>query len=379
MRVNDVSHQAGFQPGIEVLLDTLTDLARKLFNCPVAHLSVSLASGGTYETVMGPHVGAVPPESTLCQDALRENRIVVIEELRADPNFRNHPMAVPKGPGITFFAGIPIVLLSGERVGTLCAMDFAKHQRPPKQILEMFRHLAQGIAAALESNTTPEDDVGEQKSTRTNLADDITAELDRHAERGEMEAISVLASSLLSAGDRARKILEKNGVVSLEANSSPKLEEVEVPIEDIFQAVLMRNWQTTPEAHRGKIGSIQLHVDLYADRKMITDTLVTLFDILREQRARDCRIDMRVRENGDVDLLAVGRVDPAVSLMTNALRGQAVANPDIGVQTAVDLTAAKKAAADHGGEINVTINHGMLNAVLTLPGWRTAGPMKATR
>lgn len=372
----DLSRQPESIPGIEILLDTLADLTRKLFNCPVAHLSAALGkSGGRYETVMGPHVGAVPAEGTLCEDALKENRIVVVENLRKDPTFRNHPMVVPKGPGISFFIGVPIVLSSGEQVGTLCAMDFVEHKYPSKQSLAMFRHLATSVAAAIERHASDPVEAATPKPRQgKSLTDEIRSELDQNAAKGNVEALNGIATSLIEVGNHARDLLERHGSVTTPGEEKSFLEENTFPVENVFGCALTRNWQTSSEARRARMGDIQRDGFLFVDGRKVSETIVTLLDVLKEQKAIDPVLELRIAEGGEVQLNARGRLNQASALMSNALRGQAVANPAYGVLTNVDLTAAREVADAHAGVISIVIKNGIIHATLSLPGWRLVEP-----
>ncbi|MFX6743457.1 GAF domain-containing protein, partial [Acinetobacter baumannii] len=65
------------------------------------------------------------------------------------------------GPGIRFYAGAPVVLRSGHRVGTLCVIDRKPGQLTPLQ-RQVLAHLATAAARGLEAHRLEHELVQEQ-------------------------------------------------------------------------------------------------------------------------------------------------------------------------------------------------------------------------
>jgi PAS domain S-box-containing protein len=96
-----------------------------------------------------------------------------VSDARLDHRFADNPLVTGE-PGIRFYAGAPLELSGGARVGTLCVID-----REPRQLVssqrEVLRQLARSAALALESR-------------RTLL-------LERQIHRGQIQAVRELAQS----------------------------------------------------------------------------------------------------------------------------------------------------------------------------------------
>ena len=55
-------------------------------------------------------------------ETIRERDLVIVTDARQDPRFENDP-AVVQDNGVRFYAGAPITLSNGAKVGTLCVID----------------------------------------------------------------------------------------------------------------------------------------------------------------------------------------------------------------------------------------------------------------
>jgi signal transduction histidine kinase len=86
---------------------------------------------------------------SLCAHAIMDIEPLVIPDTLADPVFRSHPVVV-NDPHIRFYVGAPIVLSSGLRVGSLCAIDYVPHEAPSPEALKVLTQLARVVASTLE-------------------------------------------------------------------------------------------------------------------------------------------------------------------------------------------------------------------------------------
>ena len=107
----------------EPLFDSLARLAAEACRAPVALVSLvdrdrlwfkaEIGLGGLRET---------PRDGAPCAEAIRSDALMEVSDAQADPRFATHAFA-RDAPGARLYAGAPLILPSGERLGTLCIMD----------------------------------------------------------------------------------------------------------------------------------------------------------------------------------------------------------------------------------------------------------------
>lgn len=71
---------------------------------------------------LGVEATETPLDASICAHVVRTPDVMVIEDASADPRFRDMD-AVTSDGGIRFYAGAPLILKGGARVGTLCIFD----------------------------------------------------------------------------------------------------------------------------------------------------------------------------------------------------------------------------------------------------------------
>ena len=101
--------------------------ARDAFHVDVAAMTVVDGDRQSYLAQVGADLEPTPRRDSFCDVAIRGSGALVIGDASTDDRFRDNPM-VSAGPGIRFYAGFPVELPSGERIGTLCVVD--KTPRP---------------------------------------------------------------------------------------------------------------------------------------------------------------------------------------------------------------------------------------------------------
>jgi PAS domain S-box-containing protein len=79
--------------------------------------------------------GEAPDEAqrihAFCDVAIRSNAVLQVPDAAQDPRFAPHPSVADVG--IRFYAGAPIVMPEGERIGAVCVMDFEPRRLAPAQ------------------------------------------------------------------------------------------------------------------------------------------------------------------------------------------------------------------------------------------------------
>lgn len=106
----------------EERFDRLTRMARRLFDVPIAVVSLVDHDRQWFKSCSGIEVSETSRDISFCGHAILEDATFVVEDALLDPRFSDNPL-VAAPPFIRFYAGCPLRLRDGERVGTLCILD----------------------------------------------------------------------------------------------------------------------------------------------------------------------------------------------------------------------------------------------------------------
>jgi diguanylate cyclase (GGDEF)-like protein len=103
--------------------DRLTRLAKRLFNVPVAKVTLVDTDAVYALSCAGQSSAPVPRELSFCSHTIVNDGMLVVPDTRTDPRFRDNPY-VTSAPYIRFYAGYPLAVPGGARLGALCLVDF---------------------------------------------------------------------------------------------------------------------------------------------------------------------------------------------------------------------------------------------------------------
>ena len=108
----------------EERFDRIVNLAQAVFGTQMVRLTFVDRDRTWYKACVGPEANEGSRDTALCAHTVMNDEILVSLDLSQDPRFRNHPQVLA-GPKLRFYAGAPIILADGMRVGTLCIFDTA--------------------------------------------------------------------------------------------------------------------------------------------------------------------------------------------------------------------------------------------------------------
>lgn len=109
----------------EERFDRVTRLAKKLFNVPIALISLVDKERQWFKSSVGLAVKETTRDISFCGHAINQDKALIIEDTLKDQRFFDNPL-VTGFPNIRFYAGHPITSPSGENIGTLCIIDTKK-------------------------------------------------------------------------------------------------------------------------------------------------------------------------------------------------------------------------------------------------------------
>jgi len=106
----------------EERFDRLTRLAKRLFAVPIALVSLIDVNRQWFKSCIGLDVTETARNISFCGHAILGNEILMIPDATLDERFYDNPL-VTDDPKIRFYAGVPLVVPNGCKVGTLCLID----------------------------------------------------------------------------------------------------------------------------------------------------------------------------------------------------------------------------------------------------------------
>lgn len=129
--------------------DALVVQAASRFATPFAAISLVDAERQWFKAAVGLPAGEISTrDHALCNRAIRQAEVLVVPDATADPRFADSPL-VTGAPHIRFYAGAPLTLPEGERLGTLCVIDTVPRADFGAAERSALRALAQEATTAL--------------------------------------------------------------------------------------------------------------------------------------------------------------------------------------------------------------------------------------
>ncbi len=127
----------------EQIFDDVTKLATKICGTPISLISLIDEKRQWFKSPYGIEVRETPRELSFCTHAILHDAPFVVEDTRLDRRFFDNPLVVAKPPAI-FYAGAPLTLPGGVKIGTLCVIDHIPRKLTPLEI-DLLKALANHV------------------------------------------------------------------------------------------------------------------------------------------------------------------------------------------------------------------------------------------
>ena len=131
----------------EERFDRLTRLAKRLFNVPIALVSLVDENRQWFKSSIGIDNKETPRGNSFCTQAILGDDIFLVTDATKDVRFADNQMVINE-PYIRFYAGCPLKYLDGSKIGTLCVID-TRPRSVSDDDLEAFRDLAELVEREL--------------------------------------------------------------------------------------------------------------------------------------------------------------------------------------------------------------------------------------
>ena len=104
------------------VFDEFTSLASKIFNVPIAIITLVDTDRIWFKSAHGLDVEEVAKDDGLCSSAILSDEIYIVEEARKDPRTLANPL-VSGMIGLQFYAAAQLRTKEGFNLGTFCIID----------------------------------------------------------------------------------------------------------------------------------------------------------------------------------------------------------------------------------------------------------------
>ncbi len=128
----------------EERFDRLTRLAKRMFGVPISLVSIVDADRQWFKSKQGLDADETPREISFCGHAILGDEVFIIPNALKDDRFADNPLVTGE-PNIRFYAGCPLKVHNGSKLGTLCLID-----RAPRNFDEEDLALLRDLAAMAE-------------------------------------------------------------------------------------------------------------------------------------------------------------------------------------------------------------------------------------
>lgn len=108
-RLRHLNTLAILDTAAEERFDRITRLARRLFNVPIALISLVDENRQWFKSCYGLNVSETSRDISFCGHAILGKKVFVIEDASQDPRFADNPL-VTDAPNIRFYAGVSLAI-----------------------------------------------------------------------------------------------------------------------------------------------------------------------------------------------------------------------------------------------------------------------------
>ena len=141
------------------VLARLVALAQARFEVPIVLISIVDEHEQWFASRLGLAVCATPREHAFCNRTILNDDVLVVEDACTSPDFADNPFVTGE-PRIRFYAGAPLILRPGIRLGSLCLID-TRPRAFDEAERRWLRSLATSAMAILELRSAPVTDAAD--------------------------------------------------------------------------------------------------------------------------------------------------------------------------------------------------------------------------
>ncbi len=292
--------------GPEDAYDRVVELARTLFGTPIAAVAFMDETRLWFKARSGFLATEEPRELVFCNHVIRQDDVMVVLDLALDPRFSDSPLVL-EDPRLRFYAGAPLRVATGERLGTVCVMS-------PEPRSE-FSEADCGRLAALAGIVSHELELRMQAARAERLAGErgVLLQAIEHRLRGGLQLVACVlqAQAMRHVDDAARRALYESAdrVAMIEAVHQQLFQSSDVFATDAreYLLALVGNLQdAVVDDADGRGVVLNLADDLSLDAARLPAVGLVLTELLTNAlRHGQGQVEVEVRREDDAVVIAV--------------------------------------------------------------------------
>ncbi|OOV86678.1 ATP-binding protein [Oceanospirillum linum] len=208
-RLQHLHELAILDSGRDAAFDRLTELARDLFDTPIALVSLVDKNRQWFKSEQGFNCTETHRDISFCSHAISLGENLIIPDTLADEQFRDNPLVTGER-SIRFYAGIPISISDGLHLGSFCILDTRPRTLSAREVLrleqlarqaeELIRLHQQTLILAREKN-----EVGISRARYRAIVDSAAAGIIRINHLGTILEVNPFAQQLLDYSEEELK------------------------------------------------------------------------------------------------------------------------------------------------------------------------------
>ncbi|HKJ75299.1 MAG TPA: sensor domain-containing diguanylate cyclase [Alphaproteobacteria bacterium] len=182
--------------GAEDMFDRITRLAARMFDVPVALISLVADDRLWCKSHHGMAAEEMSRDMAFCAYTILHDRVLVVPDATKDPQFSQNP-AVRHDPYIRFYAGAPLVTPEGFNIGSLCVIDTRPREMSPED-REALSDMAGVVVQAFEWRRIASIDPVTELPNRRFFEDALSRERKRAQRNGRSITVVMIALDRLA-------------------------------------------------------------------------------------------------------------------------------------------------------------------------------------
>lgn len=138
-RLDALMRAAVLDTEVEQFFEDIVDSVQHVVSAPIVLISLVDEWRQWFKAKRGLDAQETPRDHAFCAHAILSETSLIVQDSRQDGRFRDNPLVTGE-PHVIAYAGAPIILENGARLGTVCVIDQTPRQWTPAETAHLERN-----------------------------------------------------------------------------------------------------------------------------------------------------------------------------------------------------------------------------------------------